>query len=299
MKKALLYGALASCFFSFTFVLNRSMSLSGGYWMWSACLRFIFMLPLLALPVLKSGKMGATLRAIRQSPGPWLLWSTAGFGVAFWALTMASQYETSWFISAAWQVTIVAGVLLTPLLGQRLPVKNLLMSGVILAGVFILQFSVLNGRAGQFSLAALGLILVAAFAYPLGNRKMMAVCPPGLSTVQRVFGMALCSMPFWLVFSGFALFKKGLPAGGQVLQAFLVALFSGVVATTLLFKATEMVKQNPKQLAVVEATQAGEVIFTLLGGVLLLGDAPPSPVGFVGMGVIVLGMVASSLLSAH
>ena len=35
MKKALFYGILASFFFAFTFLLNRSMHLAGGYWLWS------------------------------------------------------------------------------------------------------------------------------------------------------------------------------------------------------------------------------------------------------------------------
>lgn len=47
MKKALFYGILASFFFAFTFLLNRSMHLAGGYWLWSACLRIF--LPFLSL----------------------------------------------------------------------------------------------------------------------------------------------------------------------------------------------------------------------------------------------------------
>ena len=38
MKKALGLGILGSFFFAFTFILNRSMNLSGGFWMWSAVL---------------------------------------------------------------------------------------------------------------------------------------------------------------------------------------------------------------------------------------------------------------------
>ena len=42
MKKTLIYGILASFFFAFTFILNRSMNLAGGYWMWAASLRYLF-----------------------------------------------------------------------------------------------------------------------------------------------------------------------------------------------------------------------------------------------------------------
>lgn len=74
-----------------------------------------------------------------------------------------------------------------------------------------------------------------------------------------------------------------------------VALFSGVVATLLFFEATNLVKDNPKQLAVVEATQVGEVLFTLLGGILFLQDSLPGPVGFLGVGIVVLGMILNCL----
>ena len=60
MKKALFYGILASFFFAFTFLLNRSMHLAGGYWLWSACLRYLFTFPILAAVLAISGKKQKT-----------------------------------------------------------------------------------------------------------------------------------------------------------------------------------------------------------------------------------------------
>lgn len=297
MGKALLYGILGSLFFSFTFIFNRSMNLSGGYWMWSACLRYLFSLPIMALLVYRQGNMREILDEIRQNKWSWMLWSTVGFGLFYAPLSMASVYGESWFVAATWQVTIVAGVLLTPLFGHKLPMKNLLMSLVILIGIALLQIQHIEEGSAQGALIALGLILVAAFAYPLGNRKMMAICSAKVTTIQRVFGMTLCSIPFWLVLSGISFVKAGAPSGGQIVQSFIVALFSGVIATILFFEATNMVKHNPKQLAVVEATQSGEVIFTLLGGILFLGDRIPTALGFVGIGIVVAGMIGNSMIS--
>lgn len=90
-------------------------------------------------------------------------------------------------------------------------------------------------------------------------------------------------------------FCRGLVYGGHLLQSFLVALFSGVIATILFFQATDLVKDNPKQLAVIEATQSGEVIFTLLLSVLVLGDAMPTWIGFVGISLVIVGMILNSL----
>ena len=52
------------------------------------------------------------------------------------------------------------------------------------------------------------------------------------------------------------------------------------------------------QLAMVEATQSGEVLFTLLGGILFLGDSLPSITGFAGITLIVTGMVINSFAAA-
>lgn len=295
MKKALLYGLLASMFFALTFILNRSMNLGGGYWLWSASLRYLFMLPMLWLLLRRQKAAAAVVKQIRCRPVVWLLWSTVGFGLFYAPLSMASCYGESWFVAATWQITIVAGVLLTPLFGSRIPVKNLLFSAVILAGIFMLQLPHLESMESSGSLKALALILIAGVCYPLGNRKMMAHCPAGFSTTQRVFGMTLCSMPFWLLCSVYALFTHGLPSFGQVVQSVSVALFSGVVATLLFFEATNLVRHNPKQLAVIEATQAGEVLFTLLGGILFLHDSLPTKTGFLGIGIVVLGMLLNSL----
>ena len=110
--------------------------------------------------------------------------------------------------------------------------------------------------------------------------------------------MTLCSMPFWLILSAAAYTRVGLPSQGQTLQSVCVALFSGVIATVLFFRATDLVRHDQKKLALIEATQCGEVLFTLLGGILILGDSVPAPVGFAGILLIVAGMVLNSLAAA-
>ena len=297
LKKALPLGLLAAFFFAFTFLLNRSMHLSGGSWVWSASLRYLFTFPVFALLVARGGGFARVHSAIRQNPGRWLLWSTVGFGLFYAPITFAGDHGESWLIAASWQVTIVMGMLLAPLFRQRIALRNLGAAAVILVGVFLLQ--VKNVRSLHLGSVAATLlpILVAAVSYPLGNRKMMALCAGELTTIERVYGMTLCSLPFWLTLSVYGLIAKGAPAASQALQSLGVALFSGVVATLLFFRATDLVKSNQRQLAVVESTQSFEVLFTLLGGVFVLRDAPPDNLGYLGVGLIVTGMVLSSLSS--
>src|SRR5512133_2363568 len=113
MLRSVALGLLASFFFAFTFVLNRQMDLVGGSWIWSASLRFFFMLPMLAALLASRGDMGAVVADIRARPRPWLLWSSVGFGFFYAPLCFASAYGPSWLIAATWQITIVAGAILT------------------------------------------------------------------------------------------------------------------------------------------------------------------------------------------
>lgn len=298
MKKSLILGIAGSFFFAFTFILNRSMNLGGGDWMWSAALRYLFTLPMAGILILPGGGLRKVFAEIGRRPVSWVLWSTVGFGLFYAPLTLASVYGESWLVASCWQMTIVAGVLLTPLFGKPIPIKNLMFSLLILAGIFLMQIQNLENLRGTKAVTALLPIVVAAFSYPLGNRKMMEVSGNRLNTFQRVFGMTLCSIPFWLILSVAAYVRVGLPSRGQTAQSVLVALFSGVIATVLFFRATDMVRHDQKKLALIEATQCGEVIFTLLGGILILGDSIPAATGFAGILLIVAGMICNSLVAS-
>lgn len=78
--KAILIGILSALLFSVTFILNRSMELEGGSWVWSASLRFFFMLPMLVIIVGYKGNIKPALQHIKAQPITWIFWSTIGFG---------------------------------------------------------------------------------------------------------------------------------------------------------------------------------------------------------------------------
>jgi len=303
MIRAFALGLLASLFFAVTFVLNRQMGVVGGHWIWTSSLRFFYMLPMLFLLLLPGRRYLRVMGEIRRDIAGWLLWSTVGFGIFYLFICLASTYGPSWLIAAAWQMTIIAGALLTPFLHgtsdmlarRRLPVRQLVTGSVIVAGVLLVQLRYASTtNAGS---AALGFcfVLVAAFAYPLGNRKMMQLTGGRINTLERLFGMTLCSMPFWIVLAVAGLALGIRPAASQYAQTLVVALFAGVIATLLFFRATDMVRDDAGHLAVIESTQSGELVFALLGGVVVYHDTPPDAAGFVGLGIVVLGLVLNSL----
>ncbi|WP_332833796.1 DMT family transporter [Clostridium perfringens] len=308
MKKALTYGIGSAFFFSFTFILNRSMNISGGSWIWSSSLRYIFMLPILFFIVLTKNQVIDVLKSIKNSPIKWILWSTVGFGLFYAPLSFASEYGASWLVAGTWQITIIAGALMSPLffkyietkngivkVRNKIPKKTLIISSIILIGIFLMLF----GEAEHISLLQSFLVIIpviiAAFSYPLGNRKMMEFCSEDINTIQRVFGMTLCSMPFWIILSIYGISSVGFPSTQQIFQTFLVAIFSGVIATILFFKATDIVSKDAHKLAVIESTQSGEVIFTALGGIFILNDRVPGVFGVIGIVLVVFGMILNSL----
>lgn len=298
MKKAFILGVMASLFFAFTFVLNSKMNLTGGFWGWSASLRFIFMLPLLFLLLKSKKNIIKVMQEIIKNPFAWLLWSTIGFGLFYAPLCFAANYSVSWVVAAIWQITIVAGMLLLPIFfKQKIPLKQLLLSCIILLGVFIVQIN--QSEKISYVKVFLGIVpvIIAAFAYPLGNRKMINLCQGKLTATQRIFGMTLCSMPFWIILSSYNIYKVGLPSNVQVFQSFIVAVASGVIATILFFKATDLVKDNQIHLAIIESTQSGEIVFSLLGEMLFLSHTFPNLYGWVGLGLIISGCILNCFYS--
>ena len=181
---------------------------------------------------------------------------------------------------------------------NKIPKNFLLISSIMLLGIFLMHFSEIKSQANLASILGIIPVIIAAFAYPLGNRKMIEVCENKFTTFQRVFGMTLCSMPFWIIISASGLLSVGLPSKGQVLQSLIVAIFSGVIATILFFKATDIVSKNSNQLAVIESIQSGEVVFTVLGGIIFFNDTLPSTISLIGLILVVLGMILNSFIKS-
>ncbi len=310
--RPIMLGVASALFFAITFVLNRRMELSGGHWAWSGSLRYLFTLPLLLAVVGVRGKLRPLLAAMRERPGAWLLWGTVGFGLFYAPLCFAAAYAPGWLTAGTWQITIISGSLLAPLFMERvdgpsgpvyrrgrIPLRGLGLSLIILAGVALLQAE--HARHIALSQVLLGIVpvLVASFAYPLGNRKTMELCGERLDVFQRILGMTLASLPFWLVLAVYGWADGGLPSASQAGQSLIVALSSGVVATVLFFRATDMVRGSMSKLAGVEATQSLEVLFALLGEMLILSAPAPAPLSWIGIAVIIAGMVLHSLFSGH
>ena len=304
--KAVAIALLSALFFTFTYVLNRAVVSGGGHWQWAVVLRYLITLPLLAVVLPFQGGLGALPRELRAYPRQWLMWSSVGFVLFGLPLTWAASSGPSWLVAGSFQTTVLAGPLLAPLIYRdaraRWQAGALSIGALIVVGVMLLQFGNARGSLDASAWLAVGAVILAAFAYPLGNRMILLHLERSgtrLGAVQRVFGMTLASWPLWLLLAVVTWIVVGPPTLREVLLAGGVALSSGVIATVLFFHATESVGRDATGLAAVEAMQAAELLFATIIGVIFLHEALPGPLAAVGAAAIVVGIALFAWVSSR
>lgn len=300
-------GLLAAALFSSTFVLNRAMSLAGGAWAWNAALRYIDMAVLMAGWVAFRGgasALGRAWRLFRRRLGFWLAAGGIGFGVFYTGICYAADHAPGWMVAATWQLTILATPLVLRGFGQRVPMRGVLFAVLIVLGIAVLNARALTGGVPlRQALAACLPVLVAAFAYPLGNQMLNRARHGGLDPERvlrdpaaAVLLMTLGALPvFGLVLLAV---RPGPPSPGQLVSTGLVAVLAGCCATTLFLRARNS-SADPYRIAAVDATQAGEVGFALLGEVVLLGGTLPDAAGWAGLAAVTAGLVGFVLAAGR
>lgn len=332
MGKMIVWGLIASAFFSTSFVLYQLMSVQGGHWFWSASFRCFFMWLLLSVFILLQNKLNPSklIALCKLFASHWQFWCvTGGIGLGTYGLlAFAADYAEGWVIAATYLFTVVASLVVLSFFGQSFQKKVIVYSVIVFIGVVLanvgegLRHSTSQGTDWH-ALLLFGALpaFIASFCFPLGNQLIwQAAQPKGHSThptdaiskaannetskllqkvpqvtspllsnpLHKVWLMSLGSLPMWLVL-GF-LVQPPAPSVSQMTISFLVALMAGVLGTTTFLHARSLAKQ-PQQLAAVDATQGSEIIFALLGGMLLLHTPMPSGLSFVGIALVIIGLV--------
>ena len=302
MVRLILIGLSAGLFFSSTFVLNRMMSLEGGHWLWSASLRYAYMILLLTVWLLASRGVAAfrrTLNLFIRHLFFWVVTGGIGFGAFYALICFSADYAPGWIVATTWQFTIIATLVVLMAFGRRFPKRIWGFSSIVFLGVLLVNLSQ-AGEIQPWQLVYGGLpVLVAAFCYPVGNqlvweahagnRRLPDIRSQELENpFAKVLLMSLGSVPVWCLL--IAIVAPPPPSSGQMVNTALVALFSGVMATSLFLYARNE-SQTGSQLAAVDATQSSEVIFALAGEVLILGAALPNLVGASGILITAAGLM--------
>jgi drug/metabolite transporter (DMT)-like permease len=288
------------------------MSLSGGHWVWTSSLRFVYMFFLLI--ILISINKGTrylldTLRVFIIHFKFWLLAGTIGFGIFYSTLCYAADHAPGWVVAGTWQFTIIATPIVLLLFGERVPRAGVFFSIVIFIGILLIQFYQQESKlaAGHIVYGVLP-VVIAAFAYPAGNQLLNFAKHGNHSLIQYIDSpvlqdaptcvllMTMGSIPFWILL--LLIMAPPPPLTGQLINTGIVAVSSGIIATSLFYKARNS-SESPYVISAVDATQSGEVVFSLVGEIVLLNGALPQLTGGIGLIFILVGIVGYSMRGSY
>jgi len=302
MLKLILLGILSGAFFSVTFVLNEMMSISGGHWLWSASIRYFFAILFLFVIIIFQGGIKRVFDLCKLYLENYIFWTiagTIGFGFFYGLLCFAADFSPGWVVAATWQFTIVSSLIVLMLFGKKFPKKIWFFSFLIFVGVCMVNVSHME----TFELKPLLLggipILIASFCYPIGNQLVWEATNgyhrfvPKIKSellenaFNKVFLMSIGTIPLWLLL--ILIIQPIAPNSSQIINTIYVAFFSGILATTIFLYARNLAKSS-NELAAVDSTQASEVIFALIGGMLFLGSDALNAVSLSGLAFILFGL---------
>ncbi len=297
----LFVGLLAASFFSATFLINRSISLDGGHWYWSASLRYFYTLLFLSVGFVFLKGFSFYKAILKEYIENILFWSiagTIGFGFFYSLICYAADFSPAWVVATTWQMTILASLFVLTFFGKRLSKKIWFFTLVVFIGVTLVNLSHFDLSNLDKLLLGSVPILIAAFSYPIGNQlvweRKIKKEQEGediqvlSNSFAKVFLLILGSSPFWLILYFFI--NPTPPSSGQFISVALVSILSGIVATTLFLYARNHANTTTK-LMLVDATQCGSVFFALFGEVLFLDGSFPNTIGWLGLFITISGLL--------
>ncbi len=308
MIRLILLGLLSAAFFSATFILNRSMSLSGGHWVWSSSLRFFYMFFLLISLILVNRGVNYLRDVITifiRNAKFWLVAGSIGFGIFYSLLCYAADHAPGWVVAGTWQFTVIATPIVLLLFNEKVPRYGVFFSFLIFMGILLIQFYNKGSElSAGYIIYGVMPVVIAAFAYPVGNQLLNFAKHGNHSLISHIDSpilkdsptcvllMTMGSIPFWVLL--LVIVAPPPPLKNQLINTGIVAISSGIIATSIFYKARNASK-SPYIISAVDATQSGEVIFSLAGEILLLNGALPNLTGGRGIIIIVVGIICYSM----
>lgn len=299
-SKLLILGLLSALFFSFTFLINRAISLDAGHWFYSGFLRYFFTILFISILLISFKGFSYFKRVLKEFVSNivfWLIAGTIGFGIFYSLICFAADYSPAWIVATSWQITIIASLIILFFFGKKLSFLTWIFTIIVFIGITIVNishFELSNIKALLFGFIP---VLIAAFAFPLGNqlvweeKEKRARNNNDIDILNNAFAkvLLLClgSTPLWLIL--YFILDVSTPSSSQVINVAYISLFSGVIASSLFLYARSKAN-SAKKLILVDATQSGEVFFSLGAEVVFLGALIPSLFGFLGIFVTLFAL---------
>ncbi len=304
MKKIILYGTAAAFFFSSTFAINRWLNVEeGGHWYWTASLRYIYVFIFLSLLIcIKNGvaTFKETLNCFIKYWSFWIVSGGIGFGLFYLFICYAASFSPGWVLATSWQCTILATPLVIMFLGKQVSNRGILYLIMMFFGIVLVNFDEFKSIQ-LIDLKSVLPIIIAAFCYPLGNTLCKYASEGKFENYRidkfdisnnvfcQILMMTLGAFP--ILFLAWVIFSPPLPNTSQLYSVAFIAISTGVIATSLLYKARQLSKDSSFALAAADGTQAAEAPLALLWELAFFGVLMPSILGVVGLLLVALGII--------
>lgn len=297
----LFLGLLAALFFTAIFIINRLIALDGGHWYWSASLRFVFTLLFLSIGFIAFKGFSYFKMILKEYIDNFKFWSiagTIGFGLFYTLICYASYFSPAWVIATTFQFTIIASLFVLYFFGKKLSKNVWLVTIMIFIGVTMVNMS--HFKMSEIDTILLGFlpVLLAAFLFPIGNQMVWeeknrrANEGADISLIKnsfvKIFLLILGSFPLWIVLYFFT--DAGVPSQEQAISVALIAILSGIIATSIFLYARSLC-DTPKKLVIVDSSQSGDVFFALFAEMIFLNVAFPNLIGLLGVALTILGLI--------
>ncbi len=280
------------------------ISLDGGHWFWSATLRYIYTLMFLFFGLLGFKGYKYCKSIMKEFFEHFIFWTisgTIGFGFFYALICFAADYSPAWILATTWQFTILASLFVLALFGQKLSKLIWLCSIFLVIGISMVNishFDVLNMKDLIYGAVP---VLIAGFCYPFGNQlvwqekqkrenKNSNEFQVLNNAFVKVFLLTLGSTPLWIIL--YIFLDVGIASINQYYNVALIALFSGVIATTLFLYARSKAN-TASTIMLVDASQSTEVFFALGAEIIFLNAHFPNQMGING---IIISIIALFIL---
>ncbi|MFH1207323.1 MAG: multidrug resistance efflux transporter family protein [Patescibacteria group bacterium] len=310
MGRLIIRGLLASLCLSCGWFGSRLVGVSGGYWGWTALLLNAFAAFALFLWLFFRDPWMLTdsFKVFRRHWVFWVITGSIATALLELPLSYAMVHAPAWVVTATFELTILVTPLITfPMFGRRIPMRGVGYSLLIVLGVFLVQWE--QSTAVTFADFLAGILppLFAAIAYSIGDQLQYEIQRRGAVMFKRfeipfipddvisrpsaiVFLVLLGGLPLQAVFV--TLTAPGLPSGSQLLTTLIVGVISIGIGQTIFIGARQ--KATGIQIAGIDATIAGDVIFTAALEIILIHAQLPKLAGVIGIILIVFGIALYS-----
>ncbi len=307
-------GLLGALFFSSTNIINRWINVSGGNWVWTANLRFLFVVFLLPIVLLVFSGSSAVKQAWAVYKKNWLFLSVAGgigYGIFYTTLCFAFSHASGWVVATTYELNMLFVPLVLWFFGKKINRHGLGCLLAIFIGVILVNIS----QAGrlQWSDILLGSIpvIISALTYPLGSQifnearnggngkfKIPDLSGPVMGNpLACVWLMNLGALPVIALFTVGAIFTvhQSAPTSGELIKILVITVSSGIIGASLFYYARHQLAKKTHDVMAIESTQAAEIFFTVVGEAVIVGGVFPGALGYVGLALVIISFIVFSI----